>query len=568
MANFNIAYLIELKDRFTRVAEKLTNTNKSMRDSFERIGETITKINNVLDKAKTKFASFGAGAKRIGDSISGVGKNLAGVSVAVGGLFYQSLRNWEVQASAIGALEQAMKSRQQSLGMTSQEIQDMASSIQTKSVFGDETIIQNVSNQLLTFDKVNGDVFKRANQAVVDMTSKIFGANASAEQMRPMAMALGKALQNPAEAMNSLGEKGVRFTKDQQQVVKYLVQTGQTAKAQSYILANLEDKYSGAAEALGKTQPLMQLSNAFNNMLEPLGQIVQEFLIPLVNIATKMIGVFNSLNKPVKTFIVSIMGIIAIASPLLIMIGGVISAIGSVSTGISVFLGLLTKYNVIAKITTAVQMALNATLWANPITWIVVAVIALIAVIVLAYQKCEWFRNLVNTLWLALQVLWTYIKIGAIILWQKLQPAIQTVTEWFGNIWSKVVDFGNSIKSLWASLMQILAPIINFGKFIFMWLTPLGLVINVITTLIDKFDLIRNGIEKAKQAMQGFKSDADKKLDEKQRELNASEANGSSRTDVNVTMKAEQGTKVTNTKVQSKGNNKPKVGVNQAGRGR
>ena len=299
MANFNIASLIELKDRYSRIAEKVSKNNKFMQNTFERLKNSVSSINNVLDKAKAKLSAFGSGAKNIGESISGVGRNLAGATVAISGLFWKSLRSWEAQASAISTLEQALKTRQASLGMTSKELQDMASEMQKKSIFGDEGIIQNVTNQLLTFDKVNGDVFKRASQSVIDMTSKLYGANATVEQSRMLSLALGKALNTPAEAMNSLGRVGIRFNKDQQQIVKYLVQTGQTAKAQSYILKQLEDRYGGAAEALAKTQPLKVLANAFDDMLEPLGQIVQEFLVPLVKIG-KCTEADKILPNPIK----------------------------------------------------------------------------------------------------------------------------------------------------------------------------------------------------------------------------------------------------------------------------
>ena len=138
----------------------------------------------------------------------------------------------------------------------------------------------------------------------------------------------------------------------------------------------------------------------------------------------------------------------------------------------------------------------------------------------------------------------------------------------FQNVWAKVVQFGQAIASLWNKVAGILAPIINFGKFVFMWLTPLGLVINVISTLIDKFDRIKQGIENAKNAMKGFKSDADAKLEAKQKELDASQANGKSTTDVNVNLKAEKGTKVTKTKVKTTGRSNTNVGVNQGGKGR
>ena len=41
----------------------------------------------------------------------------------------------------------------------------------------------------------------------------------------------------------------------------------------------------------------------------------------------------------------------------------------------------------------------TAALLANPVTWIVIAMIALIAVLVLLYNKCEWFRDGVNAVW-------------------------------------------------------------------------------------------------------------------------------------------------------------------------
>lgn len=40
----------------------------------------------------------------------------------------------------------------------------------------------------------------------------------------------------------------------------------------------------------------------------------------------------------------------------------------------------------------------TAALLANPITWVVIGIVALIAAIVLLYNKCAWFRNLVNNL--------------------------------------------------------------------------------------------------------------------------------------------------------------------------
>lgn len=576
MANFNIAYLIELKDRYTKIAEKVAKNNKFMKDTMERVKSGVQNMNNALDKAKSKLSSFGTGAKQIGGKISELGRNLASSSVAITGLFWKSLHSWEKQSAATATLDQALKSREKSLGMTSKQIQDMASTIQKKSIFGDEGIIQNVSNQLLTFDKVNGKVFQRANQAVIDMTSKLYGANASIEQSRMLSLALGKALQNPSEAMNSLGRAGVRFNKNQQAVVKKLVETGHSAEAQGYILEQLESKYKGAAEQLAKTQPLTVLQNAFDDMLEPLGQIVQELLVPLVSWAGKLIEVFNGLSKPVKVFIVGIMGIITIASPILMIIGGMVQAIGTISGVIGTVIGVIGKWNVVTKIATGVQAALNFVMSLNPIVWIIAAIVGLIAVLVIAYKKCDWFRNIVNYLWAAILVLWDNIKGFATDLWQSLQPAIQAVANWFSNVWQKVLNFGDAIKSLWDKITGILSPLVQFGINILTWTTPIGTIIKLFGKLKDKIDLLKGAWEKFVKFIKGSdiskdienkkkqidKEQSDDKKGGKQKQVTSKDVSKSGNFDASITVQAEKGTKVTKSKVKSSGNVNARTGGN------
>ena len=75
-------------------------------------------------------------------------------------------------------------------------------------------------------------------------------------------------------------------------------------------------------------------------------------------------------------------------------------------------------------------------------------------------------------------------------------------------------------------------------------------------------------IEKGKQAMQGFKANADATLEAKQREIKASETKENNGTfDANINISADQGTKITKTKTKSTGNVKTNVGKNQASKG-
>lgn len=536
MAGFSIAYLIELKDKFTTVARNVAGQNKALQKTIEGVSKAVTKMNGVLDRAKTGLTSFGTKTKDIGQSIKGVGDNLRGVSLAVGGLFWKSLKNWEVQASAIATLENNLKSRQKSLGMTSKQIQDMASNLQANSIFGDEAIIQNVTNQLLTFDKINGNTFKRANQAILDMSSKIYGANATAEQMRPMALALGKALNNPAEAMNSLGRVGVKFTAQQQKAVKQLVATGQSAKAQEFILRQLESRYAGSAKTLGNTQPLKQLTNAFNDMLEPLGQLVQEFLTPLVQKATVLIGVFNNFPKPVKATIVAIMGIIAIASPLLSILGGVISAFGSIVAGVGTAIGIFQKLQLITKVATAMQWLFNTSLYGCPIVWIIAGIIAVIAVIVLLVKNWD---NVVKYL----QFVWDFWKQFFSGLWASITEFAtgfwKGITTALGNIWAKVQEVFNAVKSFIQD---------NFVTILLTALGPIGLIIQGIMKVKDLIGQIGNESIKV------------------EKQIKAEDATNKNTVDVNgkIEVSATKGSKVNKTSSNTTSKSSGRVGFNLA----
>lgn len=580
MAGFSIAYLIELKDKFTTVAKNVARNNKALQATFNGLKKTVEGMNVVLDKAKTGLRKFGEGAKGIGNSIKGVGNDLRGVSLAVAGVFWKSLKNWEEQSSAIATLENNLKSRQASLGMTSKKIQSMASDLQANSIFGDEAIIQNVTNQLLTFDKINGNTFKRANQAILDMTSKIYGANATAEQMRPMALALGKALNNPAEAMNSLGRVGVKFTAEQQKAVKQLVATGRSAKAQEFILRQLEKRYAGSAKTLGNTQPLKQLTNAFNDMLEPLGQIVQEFLIPLVKIATVLIGKFNNLPKPMKTFIVAVMGIIAIASPLLIILGGVISAFGSIATVTATVIGVLQKLQLITKIATAMQWLFNTSLYGCPIVWIIAGIIAVIAVIVLLVKNWDNVVKYLQFVWNFWKQffggLWQTIAEFATGFWQSitnafngvLQSAIgiftqiytsisatfngvlQTVISVFTGIWQTISQtFGN----IWAKVQEVFGAVKQFIQDNF---------ITILLTALGPIGLIIQGIMKVKDLIGQIGSESIKV----EKQIRAEDATSKNKVDVNgkIEVSASEGAKVKKTSSKTTSTAKGNVGFNLA----
>lgn len=98
--------------------------------------------------------------------------------------------------------------------------------------------------------------------------------------------------------------------------------------------------------------------------------------------------------------------------------------------------GLLTGKVTLAEIATGLwskaQGVLNAVMSANPIALVVMAIGALIAIVVVAYQKCDWFRNGVNALF------------------NGIKTAFTSVVDWFKELPSKVVSVGGDlVKGIW-----------------------------------------------------------------------------------------------------------------------
>lgn len=124
--------------------------------------------------------------------------------------------------------------------------------------------------------------------------------------------------------------------------------------------------------------------------------------------------------------------------PLAMILGGVAAAILAVSVAQKIY----ATYTAIAS---AAQTIWNAEIWAstaallaNPMTWIVIAIIALIVVIVLIATKTTWFQTIWSTVW------------GAIVTATKATiSGIGTALNWFASLPGKFAGWFGSAKD-WA----------------------------------------------------------------------------------------------------------------------
>ena len=161
------------------------------------------------------------------------------------------------------------------------------------------------------------------------------------------------------------------------------------------------------ANAINETEPerFERLTQRIQNVKESIGNS----LLPTVNdlmsagetVLTKVgtwIEENQELVKIIMLVVLAIGGFLTIAGTMATVVGGV----GLVITkAVSAFKILKAGFR-IARVALSPLIgsvwSFTAALLANPVTWVVIGIMALIAAIVLLYNKCEWFRNLANNI--------------------------------------------------------------------------------------------------------------------------------------------------------------------------
>lgn len=128
--------------------------------------------------------------------------------------------------------------------------------------------------------------------------------------------------------------------------------------------------------------------------------------------------------------LVSMAGFIQDNSKAFVIIGGVIA---TVSAAIIAANFAIKAYTLGTQLATAAQWLFNAALSANPIGLVVLAIAALVAALVIAYNKSEAFRNVVQQVWEWLKTVGEFIKnvlVGYFDLWiTAIQKVIGFVTQ-------------------------------------------------------------------------------------------------------------------------------------------
>ena len=222
-----------------------------------------------MGKAKKAVEENATGMQRamdkVGRSFSGVAGQLKTLvsALAIGAAFRAVIIAASEAQQAVAQLEAILKSTGRYTPELAQNLTGYAAELQKITTYGDEAIIS-MQSLLLTFTRIGGDEFTRAQMAVLNV------ATALKTDLKTAALQVGKALNDPVLGMTALSRSGIQFSEAQKATVKELMAVNDIAGAQKVILAELETQFGGSAEAARNTLggALTALKNAFDDLLE------------------------------------------------------------------------------------------------------------------------------------------------------------------------------------------------------------------------------------------------------------------------------------------------------------
>ncbi len=159
------------------------------------------------------------------------------------------------------------------------------------------------------------------------------------------------------------------------------------------------------ASAIQETEPerYERLRQQIHNVTESIGNS----LLPTINdamakgseVLTK-VGTWiennQELVRAIMLVVLTLGGFLAVAGTVITVVSGVGLIITRTISGFKLLkAGFLLAKGALTPLIASVW-SFTAALLANPVTWIVIGIVALIAALVLLYNKCEWFRDGVN----------------------------------------------------------------------------------------------------------------------------------------------------------------------------
>jgi hypothetical protein len=377
-------------------------------------------------------------------------------------------------------VEITVQARTDALQAEFDAITEKASEIQSKGIYGDEAMIAGAAELSTYFTDTD------AIEMMMDTLSNYAmgmsgGGELDATAMTDYATGLGKVMTGAYDAMT---KKGFEFTEAQQAIIEGTATEEQIAaqlgaeyvdmsddmQAAAAITQVIDESWAGLYETMSDTPQgkIIQMTNAWGDMKEVIGSQLYPYVILFVDTITENWGTIETIIEGFVTGLQDIMaildwllqGVTGIASviidnwsviqPIVLGIVAALAAYAAISAIVAVVNGVMAASEAVHAASaamaagatfaqTAAQYGLNAALLACPVTWIIIAIIAIIALIYAVCQKIAELTGIANS------------GFGVI------TGGINVVIQFFKNLGLEVANIalgiGNAIAALASNMM-------------------------------------------------------------------------------------------------------------------
>lgn len=210
-------------------------------------------------------------------TVSTLKSTLVGLAAAVGIVQFgrESVKQFEEAERAKVQLDNALKNRD--VGFTLKELTEQADAYGKKWIFSNDQIMA-AQVALTKFKNVSGDMFKGAQELAINIASQKGGS------VDEWINTVGRALNDPTHASRLLRPLGIALTDVQEKMIKRLVETGKSAKAQDMIFQQLNKTFAGSADAAARTAEGMKkiAAHKWEDMQETFGKVISDVQVALM----------------------------------------------------------------------------------------------------------------------------------------------------------------------------------------------------------------------------------------------------------------------------------------------
>ena len=491
----------------TYAVKTSTDFDKASNQMKASLGATSSELQNYEQIMRNIYnANFGESYEDVANAIASVSKNLEGLnSVSLQSVTESAITLRDTFGIDINQSVRSVKALMTNFGITAEESMNLlAQGLNSNLNYSDE-FIDNINEYSVQFDKLGlsaedmfnifqsgadagawnldkiGDAVKEFSIRAIDgsqTTSEGFKAlGMDADVMAQKFAAGGETARTSFyEVIKALGEMddpvaqsiaGVNLfgTMWEDLGPKVVTQLGSVQGMYDQTVDSMQNMKDVKYDDLGSM--LEALKRTIGDVALEVGNVLMPYIKSAAEKVSDLAKWFSGLSDDGKKAIMIIGGIALSIGPLTMAISSLIS----VGSGIKTIVSIIKSWNLVTKLMTAAQWLLNAAMSANPITLIIIAITAVIAAIVLLWNKCEWFRNAVMSV---IMFIWNLIKtyvgfyitifkgIWNAILWviNKIKNGFSTAVNFLKSLFSRAVNFYVSIfKKIWNGVKWVIDKI-------------------------------------------------------------------------------------------------------------